>query len=269
MNLKTFGFIGCGNMCGALAASVARTVGAENVFLCDKDQEKAAALAAQLSASAVSATELVKRSDCIFLGVKPQMFAEMLSEIRGDVRARAVSPLLVTMAAGLTIAAVGEMLACSAPIVRIMPNTPVSVGEGMILYTVGTGVADDSLSALVSALGGAGRLVEIPEEKIDAASAVSGCGPAFAYLFIEALADAGVECGLARADALTFASQMLLGSARLVLESGQHPGALKDAVCSPGGTTIAGVHALEEGGFRAAAMNAVVKAYKRTLELKK
>ena len=269
MSLKTFGFIGCGNMGGALAASVARTVGGENVLLCDKDAEKASALAAALSAAAVTASELVCRCDCIFLGVKPQMFAEMISEIRKDVSERTIPPLFVTMAAGLTISAVLEMLGLPTPIVRIMPNTPVSVGEGMILYTAAADVADDLLSELVVALGKAGRLVRISEEKIDAASAVSGCGPAFAYLFIEALADAGVECGLARSDALIFASQMLLGSARLLLESGQHPGALKDAVCSPGGTTIAGVHALEEGGFRAAAMNAVVAAYKRTLELKK
>lgn len=269
MNLKTFGFIGCGNMGGALAASVARTVGAENLLLCDKDEAKASALASRLGASTASAAELVSRADCIFLGVKPQMLADLLSDIREDVRARRTLPLFVTMAAGLTVSSVCRMLDLDAPVVRIMPNTPVSVGEGMILYTVGKGVSDNSLSQLISALGGAGRLFEIAEEKIDAASAVSGCGPAFAYLFIEALADAGVECGLARADAITFASQMLLGSARLVLESGQHPGALKDAVCSPGGTTIAGVHALEEGGFRAAAMNAVVQAYKRTLELKK
>ena len=115
----------------------------------------------------------------------------------------------------------------------------------------------------------AGKLDPIPEDKIDAASALSGCGPAFVYMFAEALSDGAVECGLPRDKAMLYAAQTLLGAAKLLKESGKHPGALKDAVCSPGGTTIAGVHALEDGAFRASTMNAVKRAYERTLELKK
>ena len=150
-----------------------------------------------------------------------------------------------------------------------MPNTPCAVGRGLILYAKNACVSDDVLDAFLPGFAGAGALCPLAEDKIDAASAVSGCGPAFAYLFVEALADAGVECGLTRADAQKFAALMLEGSAKMVLETGRHPGELKDAVCSPGGTTIAGVRTLEESGFRSAAMNAVRAAYQRTLELKK
>ena len=125
----------------------------------------------------------------------------------------------------------------------------------------------EELEAFAALLAPAGLVDPVPEELIDAASAVSGCGPAYAYLFIEALADGGVACGLPRDKALAYAAQMVAGSARMVLESGRHPGALKDAVCSPGGTTIQGVRALEEGGFRAAAMDAVIAAYEKTRAL--
>jgi pyrroline-5-carboxylate reductase len=150
-----------------------------------------------------------------------------------------------------------------------MPNTPVAVGQGMILYTATADVSSEQMKAFLTMLSAAGRLCAIDEARIDAASAVSGCGPAFVYLFIEALADGGVECGLPRAQALELAAQTALGAAQMVLATGRHPGDLKDAVCSPGGTTIAGVHALEDGAFRATAMGAVNAAYQRTLELKK
>ena len=155
-----------------------------------------------------------------------------------------------------------------APIIRIMPNTPVAVGEGMILYDANEWVTSEMLDAFSHALSKAGRLDRLPEGSIDAASALSGCGPAFVYLFSESLADGAVECGLSREKANLYAAQTLYGAAKLLLESGKHPGELKDAVCSPGGTTIAGVHALEEGSFRAATMSAVNAAYQKTLKLK-
>ena len=139
----------------------------------------------------------------------------------------------------------------------------------MILYTANEAVSKELLDHFSQSLADAGKMDQIPEDKIDAASAVSGCGPAFVYLFAEALADGGVECGLPRDKALLYAAQTLKGAAELLLSTGKHPGELKDAVCSPGGTTIAGVHALEDCGFRAAAMGAVTAAYERTLELKK
>ena len=171
------------------------------------------------------------------------------------------------MAAGLEIAYYEEVLGITRPIIRIMPNTPCSVGSGMILYAFNDLVKISDVESFKLFMANAGLLDRLPEKLIDAGSAVSGCGPAYAFIFAEALADAGVECGLPRDKALKYAAQMLKGSAELLLQNG-NPGALKDNVCSPGGTTIAGVHALEDSGFRAAAMNAVVAAYKRTLELK-
>jgi pyrroline-5-carboxylate reductase len=176
--------------------------------------------------------------------------------------------VLVTMAAGLTMARIRELAGRDYPIIRIMPNTPVSIGKGVVLYT-GADVSEADWAEFLAAMQPAGRLEELPETLIDAGSAVSGCGPAFVYLFIEALADGGVECGLPRDKALQLAAQTVSGAAELVLQSGRHPGALKDAVCSPGGTTIAGVHALEKGAFRALGMDAVRAAYDKTLSLNK
>jgi pyrroline-5-carboxylate reductase len=150
-----------------------------------------------------------------------------------------------------------------------MPNTPVSVGEGTVLYTANSEVTDGEIADFKAAMKFAGVLDEIPEKLIDAASAVSGCGPAFVFMFIESLADGAVACGLPRDKALVYAEQTVLGAARLALESGKHPGELKDAVCSPGGSTIEGVRTLEEGAFRASAVDAVIAAYEKTKTLGK
>ena len=153
------------------------------------------------------------------------------------------------------------------PVIRLMPNTPAAVGQGVVLYDCNERVSEADRLRLTDALAPAGLVERIAERLIDAASAVSGCGPAFCDLFLEALADGAVACGLPRAAALRCAAQMMLGSAKLALDSGSHPGALKDAVCSPGGSTIQGVRALEQGGFRGTVMEAVIAAYERTLEL--
>ncbi len=265
----TVGFIGAGNMGGALATAVARAIGGERVVLADACTEKAAALAASIGARAADNDTVIDTCDYVFLGVKPQVMDSVLASLRESLSARKTPCVLVSMAAGLSVAALEEMAGVALPIIRIMPNTPVAVGEGMILYAHNDSVDTAQVDGFVSMLAKAGRLSAIPERLIDAASAVSGCGPAFAYLFIEALADGGVECGLTRPQAIEYAAQMLRGAAQMVLETGEHPAALKDAVCSPGGTTIAGVHALEDGGFRSLGMDAVCAAYQRTLELKK
>jgi pyrroline-5-carboxylate reductase len=150
-----------------------------------------------------------------------------------------------------------------------MPNTPASIGEGIILYTPSENVTDEETGVFVSGMSKAGRLSALPEHLLDAGSCISGCGPAFVDLFIEGLADGGVACGVPRKQAIEFAAQMVAGAAKLVLETGKHPGELKDAVCSPGGTTIQGVRELEENGFRATAMNAVIAAYDKTVSLMK
>lgn len=265
----TFGFIGCGNMGGALVGAVAKKINGTRILLCDTFREKAESLAKQCGAEVTDIESVAKNCDYIFLGVKPQVFEALFETLRPILKARKTEFVLVSMAAGISISAIEKLAGQAYPIIRIMPNTPVSVGEGMILYTANNAVSDDRLELFCASLSAAGKLDEIAEDKIDAASALSGCGPAFVYLFAEALADGAVECGLPRDKALLYAAQTLMGASKLLLESGKHPGELKDAVCSPGGTTIAGVHALEGGAFRANAMGAVTAAYEKTLKLKK
>lgn len=264
----TFGFIGTGNMGGALARAARRRLGGEQILLANRTEAKAAALAKELGASASGNQAIAKSADYIFLGVKPQMMGELLAEIGPVLAKREDRFVLVSMAAGLTIGDMQAALGKNYPFLRIMPNTPCSIGEGMVLYTPGPGVTEAEERAFLEAMAGAGRFAKIPEKLMDAGSAVAGCGPAFADLFVEALADGGVACGLPRGQALEFAAQMVLGSARLILESGKHPGELKDAVCSPGGTTIQGVRKLEEAGFRGAVMDAVIAAWEKSASLK-
>ncbi|MBR4295559.1 MAG: pyrroline-5-carboxylate reductase [Clostridia bacterium] len=266
---ETFGFIGCGNMGGALASAVAKTVPSAQITLCDALAEKAETLADTLSANVSDAKIIAQECDFIFLGVKPQGFEALFEEIRPVLRSREDDFVLVSMAAGVSISTVEKLAGIECPVIRIMPNTPVSVEEGMILYTTNDKVSDEQLKAFKSSLLCAGVIDAISEDKIDAASALSGCGPAFVYMFAEALADGAVECGLMRDKANLYAAQTLIGAAKLLIESDKHPGQLKDEVCSPGGTTIAGVHALEDGGFRASVLNAVTASYQKTLKLKK
>jgi pyrroline-5-carboxylate reductase len=258
------GFIGCGNMGGALARAAARAVGGVNIAVYDMDDSKTALLCTECSTLSVEPEELIANSEFIFLGIKPQFMFEAINPLVEKINSSKC--VVVTMAAGLEITYYEEVLGIKRPIIRIMPNTPCSVGYGVILYAFNDLVTISAVESFKMLMSEAGLLDRLTEKLIDAGSAVSGCGPAFAFIFAEALADAGVECGLPRDKALKYAAQMLKGSAELLLQNG-NPGVLKDNVCSPGGTTIAGVHALEDAGFRAAAMNAVVAAYKRTLEL--
>ncbi len=264
----TFGFIGTGNMGGALARAARRRLEGEAILLANRTADKAEALARELDARTADNGEAAGEAAYLFLGVKPQMMGELLEELAPILAGRRDRFVLVSMAAGLDIADIRRMAGGDYPVLRIMPNTPCSIGEGMILYTPGPGVTEEEERAFLEAMAGAGRFSRIPEKLMNAGSAVAGCGPAFVDLFIEALADGGVACGLPRAQAVEFAAQMALGSARLILESGRHPGELKDAVCSPGGTTIQGVRKLEEAGFRGAVMNAVIAACEKSGNLK-
>lgn len=265
---QTIGFIGTGNMGSAVARAAAKSGQAERILLANRTAAKAEALAAELPGAAVSTNEEIARTaQLIFLGVKPQMMALVLDPLERILRQREDRFVLVTMAAGLSCHRIQDILDLDCPVIRMMPNTPAAIGAGVVQYC-GELVTVDELDSFAALIAPAGLVDPVPEGLIDAASAVSGCGPAFAYLFIEALADGGVACGLPRDKAAAYAAQMLAGSAKMVLESGRHPGALKDAVCSPGGTTIQGVRTLEERGFRAAAMDAVIAAYEKTLKLK-
>ncbi len=262
-----FGFIGCGNMGGALACAVAKS--GESLAISGKDPEKTARRAKALSATVLSNTDIAKNCRFLILGVKPQVMPAVLSEIAPVLQEREDEFCLVSMAAGLTIGRIGELSGISCPIIRIMPNTPCQAGQGLILYSKNSLVTDAQLDAFLKGFSPAGQLEELEEKLMDAASAISGCGPAFAYMFIEALADGGVQCGLPREKAQLFAAKMLMGSGAMVLETGSHPGLLKDAVCSPGGSTIEGVKALENGTFRGAVMDAVTAAYEKTVTLGK
>lgn len=260
--MEKYGFIGCGNMGGALIRAAAKAVSPKNIWITDKDVDKRDALAKETGAQAKNIKDIASKCSCIFLGVKPQVMADMLGEIKKTLATRKDHFVLVSMAAGISIERLIKM-AGDWPIIRIMPNIPASVGEGMILYCSHK-AGERDIEAFLCAMGCAGKLAAVDEKLIDAGSAVSGCGPAYAFMFIEALADGGVDCGLPRAQAQLMAAQTLLGAAKMVIETGRHPGELKDAVCSPGGTTIEGVLTLERGGFRGTVSEAVIAAYDKT-----
>ena len=268
MSKYTVSFIGTGAMGSALAAAAVKRVPPGRILLANRTPAKAEKLAAELGCAVGSVEEAAASADYIFLGVKPQMMGDLLEDVAPVLAARQDRFVLVTMAAGLTMARIAEMAGGDWPVIRIMPNTPCAVGEGVILWDANAQVTEAEASAFTAALSGAGVLDRLEERLIDAGSAVAGCGPAFACLLLEALADGGVSCGLPRQKALLYAAQMLKGTAALQLATGTHPGALKDAVCSPGGTTIQGVRALERSGFRGAAMEAVIAAYEKTLKLR-
>lgn len=262
---KTFGFIGCGNMGGALAKAVSGAGYENDILLADINSERAEALAKEISAEPSDALKIANECKFIFIGVKPQVIAECFDEIKETLNKRKDKPVVVSMAAGVAISRIKE-LAGIGSIIRIMPNMPVSVGSGVVLAAA-EGVCDADKACFESSMSKAGVFDWLEEKYIDAASALSGCGPAFAYMFAQALADGAVACGLPRDKAILYSAGTLLGSAKMILETGKHPEKLKDEVCSPGGSTIMGVKALEDEGMRGAAINAVLAAYKRTKEL--
>ena len=258
-----YGFIGCGNMGGALASAAAKSVGGKAIYLADADRAKMEALAEKIGANGSSLEEIVKECDYIVLGVKPQGMAALLADFPAKEGA-----VLVSMAAGLSIDTLSQMLGKKAPWIRMMPNTPVAVGEGRILYTVKD--ADEKAEeGFLHLFKEAGKLYKMEEHLIDAGTALSGCGPAFIYLFIEALAEAGMEVGVPQEIAVELAEGTVLGAAKLAIESGKDPAELRQNVCSPGGSTIEGVKSLEADGLRAIVKQAIEKSYKRTKELGK
>ena len=263
---KTIGFIGCGNMGAALARAVAKTVSGEYILLADLDKEKCASLANELGASVSTAEEIAKTAYAVVLGVKPQALEKTLAPLKEIFAKREDEFFFISMAAGTPIERIARFAGAAYPTVRIMPNLPAAIGEGMILWTE-SGASADAKACFLSAFAEAGTLDEIPEGMMDAAAALSGCGPAFVALFAEALADGAVACGVPREKAQLYAEKTILGTAAYLIKSGMHPAVLKDAVCSPGGTTIAGVEALENGSFRAATASAVTAAFEKTKKL--
>ena len=259
-----YGFIGCGNMGGAVARALAQTT--QDILVTDRSG-KAAALAQELGIGYGDNVTAATTCQRLFLCVKPHMMADVLKPLQSILQEK--KPLLITMAAGLTIGQIEAFAGGGLPVVRIMPNTPVAVGSGMIQYCCNHLVTQEMLTDLLSDLRFAGRMDKLDESLIDAASALSGSGPAYAYIFMEALADGAVACGIPRAKALEYAAATLEGAAKIYLQTRTHPGALKDAVCSPGGSTIVGLQALEQHGFRGAVMDCVTAAYRKNKELGK
>ena len=252
-------FIGTGNMGSALARAASCEADNE-LLLVNRHPEKAERLQKVIGGVVTDHATAVGTADYIFLGVKPVVLPVLCDTLRPLFRARKERCVIVSMVAGVTVERIQAELGTTLPVIRIMPNTPVAVGEGMILYSCSEEVSPAELEGFLKAMGKAGRFMKVEERLMEAGMAVSGCGPAYVDLFVEALADAAVASGLQRKDAMVLAAQMVLGSAKLILESGRHPGELKDAVCSPGGTTIQGVRALEAHGFRSAVIEAVIAA---------
>lgn len=236
-------------------------------LLANRSPEKAKQIANEVGGEPVTNEVVFEQADVIFLGVKPAQFADLLQEYHAILEKRS-SVLLISMAAGLTLQQLEALVPTQHRLIRIMPNTPVAVGDGVISYVLSDKATEQDEDLLCELLDSAGLLVHLKEQQLDAATAVAGCGPAFVYL-LEALADAGVQTGLPRDLALQLANQTLLGAAALAKESGQHPAVLKDQVCSPAGSTIAGVASLEEDAFRGNIIKAVAASYKRTQELGK
>lgn len=259
-----YGFIGCGNMGGAIARALSKKT--KDIAVADRSG-KAATLANDLGICYSDNASIAATCDRIFLGVKPHMMADCLAPLAAALAER--KPLLITMAAGLEIAQIESFVGVKLPVIRIMPNTPTAIGKGVIQYCRNELVTDEILSDWLADMAHCGLLDPLEERLIDAASALSGSGPAYMYIFLEALADGAVACGIPRAKALDYAAMTMVGAAEMYLQTRQHPGALKDAVCSPGGSTIQGVKALEQHGFRAAAMDCVAATYQRNKELGK
>ena len=263
------GFLGAGRMASALARGwvAAGLTTADRVLASDPVPAARDGFAGGGSLRAVADNrEVVAHGDLLVLAVKPQSMKALMEEVRPHLTDR---HLIVSIAAGVSLRQLAEGLGPRRRLVRVMPNTPCLVGASASAYSPGEAATADDAALVERLLKAVGVAFRVPESLLDAVTGLSGSGPAFVYLMIEALSDGGVRVGLPRDAATALAAQTVLGSAKMVLETGLHPGVLKDQVASPGGTTIAGLHALERGGVRGALMDAVEAATRRATELGK
>lgn len=264
---KRIGFLGGGNMGEALIRGLLKTglIPPEAIFVSDVRLQRLEQLGALYGIHTLSDNALlVKRADVVILAVKPQIMAEVLREITP---ALPQGRLVISIAAGVSTAVLRAHLPAGTRLIRVMPNTPALVLEGATAIARADGLEPGDLEVAQEIFSAVGKVVVLEEELMDAVTGLSGSGPAYVALVIEALADGGVKMGLDRATAMTLAAQTVLGAARLLIETGTHPGQLKDMVTSPGGTAIAGIHTLEVGGLRRTLMNAVERATLRSREL--
>lgn len=261
---KIIGFIGAGSMGSALIKGLAssKEYSPKHIMVFDHNDYKRQQLVDEFGVkSAENAIDLVKETDILFLAVKPYALPELLKTIQASLKPDVI---VVSIATGVTLASLEAMLGTNKKIARVMPNTPALVNAAMSSCSPNTKITKDDLTELLHLLKQFGEVEVVPENLIHAVVGVSGSSPAYIFMFIEAMADGGVLAGMSREKAYRFAAQAVLGSAKMVLETQTHPGVLKDAVCSPGGTTIEAVKTLEENGFRAAVINAVSTAVKKS-----
>jgi pyrroline-5-carboxylate reductase len=261
------GFLGAGKMATALAAGWIQAGLTSADRVCGSDPVIAArnAFAAQSGATVLADNlQVVASSDVVVAAVKPQHMADMLHEVRGALAPR---HLVVSIAAGVTLRQMTDLLGEGRRLIRVMPNTPCLVGASASAFAPSVSATAADVQLVERLLNAVGRAFQVPEKLLDAVTGLSGSGPAFVFVMIEALSDGGVRMGLPRDLATQLAAQTLFGAAKMLLETGLHPGTLKDMVTSPGGTTIAGLHALERGGLRAALIDAVEAATLRSAEL--
>jgi pyrroline-5-carboxylate reductase len=265
---RKVGFIGAGNMGEALIKGLVESnlVAAERILITDVRADRIHELAKQYGVTPVDGnTALLRGAEVVILAVKPQIMVGLLREMTPALTTR---PLLISIAAGVSTATIQSVLGKYPRLIRVMPNTPALVLEGATAIARPVlGSDPDDLDTAQEIFGAVGKVVVVDEDLMDAVTGLSGSGPAYVAIVVEALADGGVKMGLDRATAMTLATQTVLGAARLLAETGLHPGALKDMVSSPGGTTIAGIAALEEGGIRTTFIRAVERATLRSREL--
>lgn len=266
--MKKIGFIGAGNMGYPLLMGAVKLYGAENVtFRCATEKSNRRICESTGVELTETIADLVKNSECVVLAVKPQFFGEVLPVIKENTFD---GQMVISLAPGVTVEYLSGSTGGKTKIVRTMPNTPAMVGEGMTAVCYGgndfTAVEKKMVTDLFESVG---KIVELPERLMDASVVASGSSPAFMYMFMEALADGAVKFGLPRAQAYEMVAQTMIGAGKMLLETGEHPGKLKDNVCSPGGTTIAAVAALEEAGFRNAIIKACDACYEKATSMKK
>jgi len=261
------GFIGAGNMGSAILNGILKEgfLSADQIAITDKQPAQCAKFASQGVCVMDDNKSLVEACECVLLAIKPVYTAQVIEEIHDQLSGKFV----ISIVAGWTYEMLSRALPDSTRFVRVMPNTPLAVGEGMSLLSLRRRCTEDEFAFAKQVFASAGKVAEVEDHVFVAATSISGCGPAFVYQFIEALADGGVRYGVPRAMAYQLAAQTLIGASRMVVETGEHPGKLKDAVCSPGGTTIEGVYALEKGGMRAAVMDALGATIEKTFTLPK
>ncbi len=260
-------FLGAGQMAEAFIRGLvgAELIAPSEIWVSDVREGRAPHLNELLGVQPASSNaEAISHAEIVFVSVKPQDVPVLLQEVGAEIHAE---QLVISIAAGVTLRALERRLPHHPPVVRVMPNTPVLVQAGMAVLAPGSRVTDEHEAVALRIFNAVGRAIVLPEKHLDAVTALSGSGPAYLAIVAEALSDAGVRVGLPREVAHLLAAQTMLGTGRMLADTGMHPALLKESVASPGGTSIAGVHAMERGGIRALLMDAIVAATERSAEL--